>query len=233
VGVSAADGAALCVCLLLVGSLGCVTKGTYEELQGERDQLIRERDSLEMKSGELEQEVEILASARLELSRELDVRNVQVVELRGTYDQLVGELESELASGQVEVQQLLDGIRLNVSDELLFSSGSARLNTEGRDLIVRVASKIRNDEAIISVEGHTDNVGISKALQARYPTNWELAGARAATVVRVLAESDVDPAWLRAVSRGPFAPLASNDSAEGRAKNRRTEIILRPIPSSR
>ena len=231
-GISTATGKALCVCLLLAGSFACVTTGTYEELQGERDQLIGERESLEMKNAALADDLETLAGARLALAQELEARDVQVTELRGTYDQLVGELESELASGLVEVQQLIDGIRLNVSDELLFASGSASLNAKGRELIDRVAAKIADERAIISVEGHTDDVGISEALKARYPTNWELAGARAATVVRVLAEDGVDPASLRAVSRGPLAPLASNDTAEGRAKNRRTEIILRPIPRS-
>jgi chemotaxis protein MotB len=230
--ISMATHTALCIALLLAGSFGCVTKGSYEELEAERDQLIRDREVLELKSAVLAEEVDTLASSRLALAEELEVRDVQVAELRGTYDQLVGELESEVASGQVEVQQLLDGIRLNVSDELLFASGSASLNAKGRELIERVAAKIAEEKAIISVEGHTDDVGISKALQARYPTNWELAGARAANVVRVLAESGVDATSLRAVSRGPFAPLVANDSAEGRAKNRRTEIILRPIPRS-
>jgi chemotaxis protein MotB len=218
--------------LLLVGPFGCVTKGTYEELQSERDRLQSERESLETQNAELAEEIETLAATRVALSQELEARDEQVAELRGTYDQLVGELESEVASGQVEVQQLLDGIRLNVSDELLFASGSASLNEKGRELIDRVAAQIADDQAIISVEGHTDDVRISRSLQARYPTNWELAGARAATVVRALAENGVAPESLRAVSRGQFAPLASNDTPEGRASNRRTEIILRPIPRS-
>ncbi len=229
-GASKAMVLALSACVLLGGTLGCVTKGSYNELQGERDALASERDMLVMKNTGLREEVDTLVASQLELSQELEARDVQVIELKGTYDQLVDELQSEVASGQIEVQQLLDGIRLNVSDELLFSSGSASLNSDGRKLIGRVAAQIRDERAIISVEGHTDNVGISQALQSRYPTNWELAGARAATVVRALAESGVAPESLRAVSRGPFVPLASNDTAEGRAKNRRTEIILRPTP---
>ena len=231
-GASTTTVAALCACALLGGSLSCVTKGTFNELQGERDALVSERDMLEMKNMGLREEVDTLVASQLELSQELEVRDVQVAELKGTYDQLVGELQSEVASGQIEVQQLLDGIRLNVSDELLFPSGSASLNSDGRELIGRVAAKIRDERAIISVEGHTDNVGISQALQSRYPTNWELAGDRAATVVRQLVESGVSPESLRAVSRGPFVPLASNDTVEGRAKNRRTEIILRPVPQA-
>jgi chemotaxis protein MotB len=152
-------------------------------------------------------------------------------ELMETYDELVGELQVEVAAGQIEIQQLIDGIHLNVSEELLFESGSAHLHATGREVLARVAGQIKDDAAIIAVEGHTDSVGISGRLKATYPTNWELAGARAAVVVRALSESGVDPSMMRAISRGPFAPIASNDSTEGRAKNRRTEIILRPIPS--
>ena len=78
------------------------------------------------------------------------------------------------------------------------------------------------------MEGNTDNVPVGPELRKLYPTNWELAGARAAEVVRLLADNGVDPATMRAVSRGPFDPIASNDTAEGRAENRRTEIVLRP-----
>jgi chemotaxis protein MotB len=82
----------------------------------------------------------------------------------------------------------------------------------------------------VFVEGHTDNVPVGRRLRERYPTNWELAGARAALVVRALSEGGVEPKRLRAVSRGPFAPIAANDTPENRARNRRTEIILRNAP---
>jgi chemotaxis protein MotB len=135
-----------------------------------------------------------------------------------------------VASGQIHIEQLVDGVRVGLSDEILFASGSASLNDGGRAVLTRVAGMISDDKAIITVEGHTDSVGISKKLKSQFPTNWELAGARAASVVRLLSEQGVDPKTMRAVSRGPFAPIASNDTREGRAKNRRTEILLRPVP---
>jgi chemotaxis protein MotB len=161
---------------------------------------------------------------------ELLKTETEVASLRGTYGELVDVLQAEVLAGQIEVLQLVDGIRLKVSEELLFRSGSARLSEKGRTLLARVAGQIADENAIISVEGHTDNVAISPSLRDRYATNWELAGARASSVVRVLSEAGVDPMQLRAVSRGPFAPIASNDTAEGRSQNRRTEIILRPLP---
>jgi len=209
-------GTALSTTALWATLTGCVTQGTYDELMAERDQIQASRDALQSQLDE--------TSAALAASQE------EIAATKGTYDQLVSSLQAEVASGQVEIQQIVDGIRLNVSDELLFSSGSAELEPKGTDLLGRVAQQIKGDNSVVSVEGNTDNVAITGRLKERYPTNWELAGARAAIVVRVLAENGVAPERMRAVSRGPFDPVASNDTPEGRAKNRRTEIILRPLP---
>lgn len=216
--------------LLVSGSLGCVTQGRYDDLS-------QERDALQAANASLEDSLRATAAEREELRVDLGktrerlvTKETEVLALTGTYDQLVDELRTEVASGQIEIQRVIDGIRLNVSEELLFPSGSATLNDAGRALLARVAGQIKNEESVVSVEGHTDDVRVSRTLQKRYPSNWELAGARAASVVRLLTEEGVDPVRLRAVSRGPFAPIASNATEEGRAKNRRTEIILRPIP---
>lgn len=208
--------------LLVPLTVGCVTRGKYNDLEAQNQELESNRDALAA-------EVAALQVERDALSQGLAAAEAEKEAMAGTYTELVGELQSEVAAGQVEIQQIRDGVRLNVSQELLFSSGSTQLGDAGRGLIVRVAEQIKDEEAIISVEGHSDNVAVGPALKARYPTNWELAGARAASVVRLLAENGVDPGSMRAVSRGPFAPLVSNDTEEGRAKNRRTEIILRPI----
>jgi chemotaxis protein MotB len=81
----------------------------------------------------------------------------------------------------------------------------------------------------IEVRGHTDDIPIA----GRYPSNWELAAARASSVSRLLVDVGVDPARLTVVSRAEYEPIASNDTIEGRAKNRRIEIRLEPIASSR
>jgi len=212
-------------------SLGCVTRANYDGLVAQHEKLRAERDALAEYTRALERQLESVNSSRDELTAQLAVTEVQVAELRGTYNRLIGELEAEVASGQIEIQQLVDGIRLAVSDELLFPSGSAELERAGRDVLIRVAKQIGDEQAIVAVEGHTDNVRIGPSLRKRYTSNWELAAARAAGVVRLLNESGLVGERLRAVSRGPFAPIASNDTLEGRARNRRTEIILRPVPA--
>jgi chemotaxis protein MotB len=204
-------------------SVGCVSTGKYDALE-------EDRAALEQRNGELVLEVGVLAAKNAELVEQLSDSMDENRAMRGTYDQLLVELEAEVAGGQIEIQELIDGIQLNVSNQLLFASGSASLNESGVEVIRRVAAKIRDERATIDVEGHTDTDQIGRSLRSRYPTNWELAGARASRVVREFSENGVPPTRLRAVSRGPFDPIATNETAEGRAENRRTEVVLRPLP---
>ena len=119
------------------------------------------------------------------------------------------------------------GVR-TVSDEILFPSGSARLDERGRELLEKVAMQVVDKPHRVEVEGHTDDVPITGVLTSRYPTNWELAAARAARVVRLLEQSGIAGPRMRAVSRSEFDPVTANDSPEGRQRNRRIEIRLLP-----
>ncbi len=193
--------------LLIAGSLGCVSTGSYNEVVADRDQLSTRVEALEQENAEFENELVLLRARSVDLEE---------------------ELREEVVAGEILITEMRDGIRVDVSNELLFSSGSAILSAKGRDVLLRVAKQLREGDETISVEGHTDNVMIGAALETQYPSNWELAGARAARVVRRLSAEGVDPQRLRAVSHGPFAPEASNDTEGGRSRNRRTEILLRP-----
>lgn len=193
--------------VLLTGTVGCVTRGTYNDLQTERDALSNRVETLERTNLEMEEELTALR-----------VRSAAIEE----------ELRDEVASGQVRIEEIQNGIQVGVSNQILFASGSAILSEQGRDIILRLAKQLREGNETISVEGHTDNMMIGTGLVGQYPSNWELAGARAARVVRRLSAEGVDPHRLRAVSRGPFAPESSNDTEAGRAQNRRTVLLLRP-----
>lgn len=193
--------------VLILASFGCVTRGTYGALESDRDQLSNRLAALETANAEMEEEL---------------------VALRARSAMIEEELRDEVVAGQIRIEEVQNGIRVDVSNQLLFASGSANLSPEGREVLDRIAKQLREGNETISVEGHTDNLMISKSLQSSYPSNWELAGARAARVVRRLSAEGVDPTRLRAVSRGPFAPADSNDTEAGRARNRRTEILLRP-----
>ena len=211
---------ALAAALLCV-PLACVSSGTYEAM-------VQERDAVASEKSELEASLQALEMSKGELESELAAKWEEVSELRGTYEGLVSNLQGELASGQVQIEQLRDGIRVNVSDEILFPSGSADLNSDGSVVLQKVAAQIGASTHRVEVRGHTDNVPISGALARRYPTNWELAGARAASVVRLFQSAGIEGKRIRAVSLSEFEPMAPNTSEDGRARNRRIEIRLLP-----
>jgi chemotaxis protein MotB len=144
---------------------------------------------------------------------------------------LEASLRSEINADQVKIEQLENGIRVRMSDALLYRSGSIDLHPNGRAALDKVTGQLANMAAQgnqIDVVGNTDNVPIGPELAERYPTNWELASARAAVVVRYLQQQGVDPAQMEAVSNGQYHPVASNDTAAGRAQNRRTDLLIRP-----
>jgi chemotaxis protein MotB len=203
-------------------------ESSNESLSGERLKLIDQIEDLHQESDRLDREVAELRNAHEELSGKAE----KLQELQGTYAGLVGDLEAEVAAGQIQIEQLREGIRLNLSEEILFGSGSATVGPDGERVLGRVAAQLHKAPYRVEVQGHTDDVPIAGALAARYPTNWELAGARAARVVRILEADGVDPGSLSAISFGPFHPVADNDTPEGRARNRRIEIRLIPVPTS-
>jgi chemotaxis protein MotB len=128
------------------------------------------------------------------------------------------ELSVEMKNGKVYV---------SMSDKLLFKSGDATVEKKGRDALQKLAAVLnKNPDISISVEGHTDNVPIKTIV---YKDNWDLSTARANNVIRLLSEEyGMDPHRLTASGRGEFYPVADNSTTEGKAKNRRTEIVLSP-----
>jgi chemotaxis protein MotB len=207
----------------------------YDELEDLRI----ESEALWIERADLEQDVAHLSETKVQLSEKLESTNLALNEasanvraLQSTYQGLVDDLESELQKGAIEIEQLRSGLRVAVSDDILFRSGSATLDREGVKVLETVASHIKKLDYAVDVEGHTDNRQIHGSLAKRYPSNWELAGARAASVVRLFESAGIEGARLQAISRAEHAPVASNDDNEGRGLNRRIEIRLRPRESS-
>jgi chemotaxis protein MotB len=207
-------------------SLGAERVRLIEEM----DTLLEARATLETDIRKLERTEAILSEALREREAELTSTSVELRNLRGTYQGLVDDLQEEVASGQIEIEQLRDGVRLNLTQDVLFASGSAELNASGVSVVRKVASRVKSVPHGVEVQGHTDPIPIRQRATARYPTNWELAAARASRVVRLLQEQGVEPGRLSAVSYGPYRPVASNETPEGRAKNRRIEIRVQPLP---
>lgn len=147
---------------------------------------------------------------------------------RATYEQLMNQLKKEVAEGQVTISQYEDRLTVNVAEKIFFDSGRAALKPGGKEMLKKVGSVLKGlTDKMVRVEGHTDNVPIAKPLRTTYPTNWELSAARATTVVRFLQESTgVPPDMLVAAAFGQYHPLAPNDTAANKQKNRRIEIVL-------
>ena len=141
---------------------------------------------------------------------------------------LEASLRSEISADQVEIEQLKDGIRVRVSGDMLYRSGAVELSPAGIAALNKVVPTLNAGSYTIDIVGNTDDTPIGTGLAERYPTNWELGGARAAQVVRHLQSQGVDPTAMQAVSAGQYHPVASNDTPAGRAQNRNTEILLRP-----
>lgn len=140
-------------------------------------------------------------------------------------------LRKEISADQVKIEQLENGIRVRMSNELLYRSGAVELHPDGRTALDKVAGQLASMAAQgnrIDVVGNTDDVPVGRELAERYPTNWELAAARAAVVTRYLHEKGVAPGQLAAVSRAQYDPVAPNESTADRAKNRRTDLLIRP-----
>jgi len=200
----------------------------FEDERIARTALASNLDRVEKQATTLERDLVAEREKHHLVASALARRDAELASMQSTYDSMVTDLESEVSAGQIEIERLRDGISLNVSDEVLFASGSAELDDIGRTVLVKVAGQIKRLGDFVEVRGHTDDRRIRGTLARRYPSNWELAAARAARVVRLLEAQGVAGERLAAVSRGPYDPVRPNDSAENRLMNRRIEIRLTP-----
>jgi len=149
------------------------------------------------------------------------------VNLTQSYQMLSQQLQAELNADQVQIQQLQNRLKVTMVNELLFPEGGWQLSRQGEQTLSKIAPTLAAVQGgNIIVQGYTDNLAIGPGLRERFPSNWDLAATRATDVVRYLAKQGVPANLLSAQSFGDTRPVASNDTPEGRAKNRRVEIII-------
>lgn len=170
-------------------------------------------------------------------AEELEAREKRLAELQGIInkqDSLLNALNEAVKkallafkSDEITVEMKNGKVYVSMSDKLLFKSGSAAVEDKGLDAIKTLGDVLnKNPDIDVLIEGHTDNIPINTA---KYEDNWALSADRALSIVRLLSnQHNVNPKRLEAAGRAEFYPKASNETAEGRAKNRRTEIILSP-----
>lgn len=143
--------------------------------------------------------------------------------LQAMADQLSMEFEELINQGVITVERNDEWLALSLRNSLLFSSGEAEPHYDAFPLIERIATVVEGRDNAIRVEGFTDNQPISTS---SFPSNWELSAARAAAVVRLLAMNGIEPARMAAVGYGEHQPVARNDTAEGRSRNRRVVLMI-------
>ena len=201
---------------------GCVTQGTYDEMVAERDRLVTDNQVLR-------QQRVALTDVAMGLGAELAMADREVAMLEREQQELADEVARWAVRGAIQMHLLKDGLHLILPHDVLFESGSSALTSEGQELVTELVRELEQQPYQIAVLGFTDNVPVGPRLAERYPSNWDLAGARAASVVRLMDSEGIPASQLVAVSRGETGAIATNDTPEGRAENRRIDVRIRPV----
>jgi chemotaxis protein MotB len=151
----------------------------------------------------------------------------QLTYLNQTYKQLNQSLQSEIDADQVKVKQLQKRLEVTMVNAILFPEGGWELHQQGQQNLNKIVPALQGVTGKqIVIEGYTDNLPIDEQLARRFPTNWDLSAARAISVVRYLVAQGIDPNQLSAVAFGKYHPIAPNDTPQGRAQNRRINIVI-------
>lgn len=225
------------------------TRSQYENLQASYDALDKNSSSALSENSrrnrellaQLEEKEKTLATeqARLEkLQKDLAVRSNRINELEGLIaakDAKMNALKTAVSNALTNfegkgltVEQRNGKVYVSMENKLLFSSGSWAVNAEGKKAVQQLGQVLaQNPDIAVLIEGHTDNVPYGGSGQLT--DNWDLSTKRATSIVQILQQnSGIDRQNLTAAGRGEFAPIAGNETAEGKAKNRRIEVILTP-----
>ena len=147
----------------------------------------------------------------------------EIAKMEMIADEVEKKLKPLVDKNLVNIHKTNKGVEIEIKSNILFGSGQAVLQKSARPALERIAEVIRKLKNPVNVEGFTDNVPIHTSV---FPSNWELSAARAANVVHVFSGLGVAPDRLSAIGYGEFKPVASNDTPEGREKNRRINIVV-------
>ena len=245
------------VLLVAVLSSGCIKKKDYEALLAERDELQSKNDdmrasmdelgrklrkmkvavndaenALRLKNEELAQQVSATGDLKADIQRmtqalrELEVRKSRADQSLKAYRDLVARFQSMIDAGTLRVKVIDGRMVVEMATDILFAPGSASLSREGKSAISEVASVLASiDDREFQVAGHTDDQPIHTA---QFPSNWHLGSARSISVAMLLAESGLEPRQVSVASYAEHRPVDTNRTKEGRAMNRRIEIVVVP-----
>jgi chemotaxis protein MotB len=228
--------------VLFAGSLlftSCVSNRKYKEAISSRDNLQQQYSNLQAENDRLQNENQQLQASRQTAINEketaLNEEKKKLQDMKSLIDaqrDAIRNLKKEVCSAlkcftpdelTIEVR---DGkLYVSLFDKLLFPSGSDAVNDRGKEAISMLAAVLANSDLEVMIEGHTDTVPIHNG---RNKDNWDLSVHRATSVSRIMMDNGISANRIIASGRSKFHPVASNETANGRQQNRRTEIVLAP-----
>lgn len=234
-------------CMVWTCLFGCVSKAQFEAVnhdyqiaQTALEESTQTGDQCQRDKMALQQQVETNHNEIRMLSQRIDTQNQairkkeSVIALQSTFIRLFDDskqtlqtsIDEQIAAQEIGTPAPAPPVRVVLVNKLLFESGSALLSVEGKRLLSKLTGLMQDEQyPSVRVQGHTDDRPLKST--ARYASNWELSVARATSVVGFLQETvGVEPQRLSATGFGPYRPIASNDTEEGRRQNRRIEIII-------
>jgi len=202
------------------------TTELQEKLKSSQSRILFLEDEIAKGKGEIER----LQLKLSNITGEKDITEIKIAQLKTTYENLVSDLKKQIENQEVTIKTFEEKISVTFVDRILFEFGKAKISPKGRMILGKIGNTLKNVQGKqIRVVGHTDDVPISPGYHYKFPSNWELSAARAASVVNYLQnEQGLDPANLEAVGRSFYEPIASNETSKGRAQNRRVNIIIVP-----
>ncbi len=212
---------------------------TQAELDREKQknsELQAENESLQSRMAQLDIEIKGLNDQIEQLAKNANATKAELDELRAekakreaelaVYRQLINDLRSLVDAGTIKLKFRKGRLTVELANAILFDSGSAKLKKEGKQALADLSTALKKaGQRDFLIAGHTDNIPMKSA---KFANNWELSSGRAITVVKSLEENGMNPKMLGAAGFAEHDPVGDNASKEGRAENRRIEIILMP-----
>ena len=198
------------------------------DIKAMRAKLEKELEAIKARNAELTGQLETAGADLSETQRaltELQERERQAQARLDTFKNLLSRFKAMIESGKLRVRVVRNRMVVELPEGVLFDSGKAEVKTEGQKTLAEVAGVLKDiKDREFQIAGHTDNIPVRR----RFKSNWELSTARAVTVAQFLIKEGMSKSRLSAAGYADSQPVASNKSKEGRAKNRRIEIVLVP-----
>lgn len=224
--------ALLCVTLVVVSTPGCVAKQRYLRARNTLETQDAVIASYEDQLASLREQVAGLEGDKLKMQAELqralsseDALQRANEGLSAKYDELFENMGRDLPLG-VNVESRFDGVAFQVEGAILFDSGKTSIKEDGKNTLLDIIARIREGSESIRVEGHTDDVRVSKS-KDRFPLgNLQLSGERSLQVAQFLIDNGVSAERIYYAGMGPHRPRSDNGTPTGQAENRRVEIVV-------